>query len=508
MSFWSQTSDQNRRIRTNPRSGSLFSRESSPDTDMFFESPSGFTNFPRSRLVRRLEDSELEDFSPRRTMHAFHNADQPFRSLHRRTRPNWTSSEEATGSRESSPPLDGRSGWGGLPRHSFFQRADSIPVRVTHDSCQGSRSSTPESNCSGQSHASSGRAQSDISNNDNSTNSEANGQTSMTEGVEEHAGVSAKPGRSSFTAKRQPKVHHIPILVESRDGAQTVVVTPPVSENLTTTNPTLTRPKHSESTPQRRATYPMPDLSNSSTNRTSTPPNPTLSNADDNAVPLMMADPTKPIPAVAPETLRNGSKSSSSPPPPTTQTHFQPTTTATSESSNNTDGIKNKMLEAINRVSEEVEKLKEVVEKFSGVKGDKQYMYLDEMLTRCLIALDNVFTEGNDELRAARRAMVVTVNNTIKYLEQKATGKTTKVNSANDEHNGTTNDDANDKIDSTDEVKEIAPAVMETDNCEQISVGENTKELHDNEQTQNESDGLQEKVADMQMVDEIVEVTV
>lgn len=474
---------------------------------MFFESPSGLSNFPRSNLAERLGNSAFEDFPSRRTMHAFHNADQPFGSLHRRPHPNWTSSEGTTGSRESSPPLDSRAGCGGFSRHPFFQRGDTIPVRVTHESRQGSRSSTPESNGSGHSHASSGRAQSDISNNENGTNSEPNGQTG--ESPEEHASVSAKPGRSSFTAKRQPKVHHIPILVESRDGAQTVVVTPPVSDSPTSTptNPTLIRAKHSDATPQRRATYPMPDLSNASANRTSTPPNPTLSSVDDDAVPLMMADPKKPIPAVAPETLRNGLKSNSKFTSPTPHPPSQPTAapTTNSESSNGTDGVKNKMTEAINRVREDIEKLKEIVEKFSGIKGDKQYMYLDEMLTRCLIALDNVYTEGNDELRAARRAVVVSVNNTIKRLEQIASGEIIKDDSINEI---TADEKTTEENNPTNNVNEATTEAVEIDNCEKISEEQNMKESNQNEQTQNASDSIQENIADMQVVDEIVEVTV
>jgi len=51
-------------------------------------------------------------------------------------------------------------------------------------------------------------------------------------------------------------------------------------------------------------------------------------------------------------------------------------------------------------------------------KTDKQYLYLEEMLMRQLIRLDNVETEGKEEIRAARKLAVKEIQAQISQLEQ------------------------------------------------------------------------------------------
>ncbi|XP_020622057.1 uncharacterized protein LOC110059672 [Orbicella faveolata] len=46
------------------------------------------------------------------------------------------------------------------------------------------------------------------------------------------------------------------------------------------------------------------------------------------------------------------------------------------------------------------------VEAFKGSKQDKEYLYLEEHLTRCLLSLDLVETDGQGKLKSARRAAV------------------------------------------------------------------------------------------------------
>jgi len=50
-------------------------------------------------------------------------------------------------------------------------------------------------------------------------------------------------------------------------------------------------------------------------------------------------------------------------------------------------------------------------------KTDKQYLYLEEMLMRQLIRLDNVETEGKDEVRMTRKQAVKEIQATISKLE-------------------------------------------------------------------------------------------
>lgn len=52
------------------------------------------------------------------------------------------------------------------------------------------------------------------------------------------------------------------------------------------------------------------------------------------------------------------------------------------------------------------------------ISGDQKYIFIEEMLTRQLLALDSV--QGSDELRSARRLLVRQVQGLISSLEMKA----------------------------------------------------------------------------------------
>ena len=55
-------------------------------------------------------------------------------------------------------------------------------------------------------------------------------------------------------------------------------------------------------------------------------------------------------------------------------------------------------------------------------KTDKRYLYLEEMLMRQLIRLDNVETEGKEEVRSARKLAVKEIQAQISQLEQIGSG--------------------------------------------------------------------------------------
>lgn len=60
------------------------------------------------------------------------------------------------------------------------------------------------------------------------------------------------------------------------------------------------------------------------------------------------------------------------------------------------------------------------VEQFTGTsKRDKQYMYLDEMLTQNLLKLDTIDTEGKENIKQARREAIKCINICIAALERK-----------------------------------------------------------------------------------------
>ncbi|KAM7357338.1 BAG domain-containing protein starvin isoform 2-T16 [Cochliomyia hominivorax] len=60
------------------------------------------------------------------------------------------------------------------------------------------------------------------------------------------------------------------------------------------------------------------------------------------------------------------------------------------------------------------------VEKFSGTRADKEYVFLDEMLTRNLLKLDNIDTNGKESIRLARKEAIKCIQASINVLEAKA----------------------------------------------------------------------------------------
>ena len=75
---------------------------------------------------------------------------------------------------------------------------------------------------------------------------------------------------------------------------------------------------------------------------------------------------------------------------------------------------------AIEEVAASVAEHRQGVEAFTGQRKDRQFLYLDEMLTRCLLQLDNVDPDGRDDVRQARRNVIKDINAAIALLETKA----------------------------------------------------------------------------------------
>lgn len=80
-------------------------------------------------------------------------------------------------------------------------------------------------------------------------------------------------------------------------------------------------------------------------------------------------------------------------------------------------------MESINKIQDiqrDVLNLMGQVEKFSGVRSDKEYAYLDEMLTRNLLKLDTIDTQGKESIRLARKEAIKCIQASINVLEAKA----------------------------------------------------------------------------------------
>ena len=78
-------------------------------------------------------------------------------------------------------------------------------------------------------------------------------------------------------------------------------------------------------------------------------------------------------------------------------------------------------LERIDGILDELQKYEKQINEFEGTTDDKNYRYLDEMLTRLMIKLDTIETFGREDIRKARKSAVLIVNKYITLLEQRVT---------------------------------------------------------------------------------------
>lgn len=75
----------------------------------------------------------------------------------------------------------------------------------------------------------------------------------------------------------------------------------------------------------------------------------------------------------------------------------------------------------IQSIQRDVLNLMDQVERFSGyTRKDRQYIYLDEMLTQNLLKLDTIDADGKENIKNARREAIKCINKCIAVLEAKA----------------------------------------------------------------------------------------
>lgn len=78
-------------------------------------------------------------------------------------------------------------------------------------------------------------------------------------------------------------------------------------------------------------------------------------------------------------------------------------------------------IQKIQNIQKDVLELMDHVEKFTGSsRKDKQYLYLDEMLTQNLLKLDTIDADGQENIKQARREAIKCINKCIAVLEAKA----------------------------------------------------------------------------------------
>lgn len=77
-------------------------------------------------------------------------------------------------------------------------------------------------------------------------------------------------------------------------------------------------------------------------------------------------------------------------------------------------------LARVQQVMARVLLLQEDVDEFVGKKTDKSYRYLEELLTKELLVLDSVETQGQENVRQARKEAVQRIQAILDLLEKKA----------------------------------------------------------------------------------------
>ncbi|XP_041361358.1 GATA zinc finger domain-containing protein 10-like [Gigantopelta aegis] len=82
--------------------------------------------------------------------------------------------------------------------------------------------------------------------------------------------------------------------------------------------------------------------------------------------------------------------------------------------------VEERNTEIIEGVVNTVRDLEAKVNVFNGLKVDKEYKYLEEMLTRCLIQLDAVEAGDHEQIRQARKQAVRMIQTALDLLELKA----------------------------------------------------------------------------------------
>ena len=83
----------------------------------------------------------------------------------------------------------------------------------------------------------------------------------------------------------------------------------------------------------------------------------------------------------------------------------------------------------INEIKSDVKQLCKKVSNISLQSKEYEYLYLEEMLTKCLLKLDDILAEGEASIKKARKELVLEINRVLFELEQNR-----NLNEENDEN--------------------------------------------------------------------------
>ena len=85
----------------------------------------------------------------------------------------------------------------------------------------------------------------------------------------------------------------------------------------------------------------------------------------------------------------------------------------------NSSAIKSEKLKLINEICAEVEVYSKQVDQLTDKEKEKHFVFLEEMLTKCLLKLDNISTDGFEEVRKSRKEIVEKINAKLQIIEEK-----------------------------------------------------------------------------------------
>ena len=219
--------------------------------------------------------------------------------------------------------------------------------------------------------------------------------------------------------QQQPAVRHIPIFVEGRDK-------PVINDEAGIKKPSEFYPSNVKV--ERRAQNPPTSLNvHNLKDKKQEPTSPLSPIPSDQPIPMGYTEtenaingqpkeptspqpmPAGPIPMPCSPNFMN-KKEASPPPPAPPQRQPQPPKLDPKDPS----------LQQLFKIQDNVNELVNQLDEFNGDKNSKEFKYLDEMLTRNLIALDEIESGGRPDVRQARKESINAINRCLSVLEAKA----------------------------------------------------------------------------------------
>lgn len=291
-----------------------------------------------------------------------------------------------SGSGPNSPQSRMRPGWS---TGNASDPEEGVPIKVVHEQTGGRGSE----DCDGASEASS------------------HSSASSTRSV---------PSSNGSKGRHEPRVHHIPIMVEPRNGPassghSSASANGDAKQSSSQFSPQAPRRSHrssrdAESADARNVTTIPVRMESGDDMQSQHPEEPKLSEKDSwaNTYPRQKCQQGPKSPPQSPPSRTSPSRTtvptkSASPP----------------KSAQPSSGRASSTEDQIRRINMELADLSEQVSKFQGTVGDKQFRFLDEMLTRLMLKLDLIDPEGKEEIRKMRKLAIHDVQMVINRLEGK-----------------------------------------------------------------------------------------